>query len=404
MRILLITQYFYPEPGAATNRLLSFARGLAKNGHDVTVLCEFPSYPSGILPRQYRFKLFKTEKFENFQIVRSFVLPTTRFGIISRLLNYASYLISSFLVGLFLKRPHVMIASSPPPTVGLSAAALSFLKMVPLIGDIRDLWPEYAIAIGELKSKIGIISGRLTEKAFYWRCFAFITISEGLKEYLEKKTRGKKIFIVMNGSSIPDMPSHAEKRADCFSRNRINVCYAGVVGLLQPIQDIVDAAQMTMKDPSIVYTIIGDGVKRESLENQVLSRNLSNITFTGALPLNETLDILLRSDVAVVPLLNIEHFKSALPSKFFDYMALGLPIILGVDGEARSILEKYSTGTYYKPGCPQDLIARIRWLQAHPDQARAMGQAGKELVSRSYSRSDLAEKMEKIVSDLMRSE
>jgi len=402
MRILIVTQYFYPEPGAATNRLLSFAKGLATNGHDVTVLCEFPSYPSGVLARQYRFKLFKKESFENFTIVRAFVLPTTRFGIISRLLNYASYLISSFLVGLFLRRPHVMIASSPPPTVGLSAAALSFLKMVPLIGDIRDLWPEYAIAIGELKSKVGIISGRLTERIFYRRCFAFITISEGLKDYLEKKNKGKKIFIVMNGSSIPDMPSYADKRADCFVRNPINVCYAGVVGLLQPIQDIVDAAQITMRDDSISYTIIGDGVKRESLENQVLSKNLSNITFTGALPLTETLDFLLKSDVAVVPLLNIEHFKSALPSKFFDYMALGLPIILGVDGEARSILEKHSTGIYYQPGCSHDLVAKIKWLQSNPDKARAMGMAGKDLVYKSYSRSELAEKMEKIISELIR--
>ena len=115
MRILIVTQYFYPEPGAATNRLLSFARGLARNGHDITVLCEFPSYPSGVLARQYRFKLFKIERFENFRIVRAFILPTTRFGILSRLLNYASYLFSSFVVGLFLRRPHIMIASSPPP-------------------------------------------------------------------------------------------------------------------------------------------------------------------------------------------------------------------------------------------------------------------------------------------------
>ena len=369
-------------------------------GHDVTVLCEFPSYPSGILPRQYRFKLFKKEKFENFRIVRSFVLPTTRFGIISRLFNYASFLISSFIVGLFLRRPQLIIASSPPPTVGLGAAAVSFLKMVPLMGDIRDLWPEYAIAIGELNSKIGILSGRLTEKIFYRRCFAFITISEGLKIYLSKKTHGKDIHIVMNGSSIPDMPSFATRQANCFAEKTINVCYAGVVGLLQPIQDLVDAAQITMPDGTIRYTIVGDGVKRESLENQILSKNLTNIAFTGSLPLSETLELLLGSDIAVVPLLNIEHFKSALPSKFFDYMALGLPIILGVDGEARQILEQYRTGLYYQPGCADDLVDKIRWLQSHPSDARAMGDAGRKLVYNSYSRSELANKMERIVSRL----
>jgi glycosyltransferase involved in cell wall biosynthesis len=403
MKILLMTQYFYPEPGAATNRLLSFARGFARKGHDVTVLCEFPCYPSGILPKQYRFKLLKKERFENFDVIRTFIIPTARFGLISRLLNYASFLASSFLVGLFLKRADVIIASSPPPTVGLSAAALSFLKMVPLVGDIRDLWPEYAIAIGELKSGVAIVSSRVTEFIFYSRCFAFVTISQGLKDYLERKAPGKRVFIVMNGSSIPEQEAYSCKRANCFAGTVTHVCYAGVVGLLQPIQDIVDAAQITLNDRSIIYSVIGDGVKRESLENQLLSKNLDNIIFTGSLPFNETLDRLLQSDIAVVPLLDIEHFKSALPSKFFDYMALGLPIILGVDGEARNILESNQTGVYYKPGSPEDLVDKIKWLQAHAQKARAMGEAGRKLVFESFSRSVLADKMERIVAELIES-
>ena len=401
MKILLMTQYFYPEPSAATNRLLSFARGFANKGHDVTVLCEFPSYPSGILARHHRFKLFEKEKYENFTIVRTFIIPTTRFGVISRLLNYASFLVSSFIIGLFLRRPDVIVGSSPPPTVGLSAALLSIIKFVPLIGDIRDLWPEYAIVIGELTNKFAIWGGRLTEKIFYRRCYAFITISEGLKDYLSKRCPGKSISIVMNGSSIPDSDLYAGKRADCFAGDAVTVCYAGVVGLLQPIQDIVDAAQITSKDKSIRYLIIGDGVKRESLENQLISKNLTNIAFTGGLPFNQTLNYLLKSDIAVVPLLGIEHFKSALPSKFFDYMALGLPIILGVDGEARQILSKNNTGVYYSPGSPEDLVAKIKWLQSHQEEARCMGEAGRNLVFSNFSRSVLADRMESIVSDLI---
>jgi glycosyltransferase involved in cell wall biosynthesis len=401
MKILLMTQYFFPEPGAATNRLLSFARGFAQKGHNVTVLCEFPSYPSGILARHHRFKLFIREKFEDLTIVRTFIIPTTRFGLISRLLNYASFLFSSFVVGTFLGRPDVIIASSPPPTVGVSAALLSLLKMVPLVGDIRDLWPEYAIAIGELNSRLAVWSGLLTEKIFYKRCHAFITISEGLQKYLQNRSPGKMVSIVMNGSSIPDTEAYADRCACCFSNSNIIVCYAGVVGLLQPIQDIVDAAQITSDDNTINYLVIGDGVKRESLENQLLSKNLTNIRFTGALPLHETLNLLLESDVAVVPLLGIEHFKSALPSKFFDYMALGLPIILGVDGEARQILESNKTGVYYRPGCPDDLVEKIRWLQAHPAEAREMGDAGRRLVFDSFARSVLADKMEKIISQLI---
>ena len=397
-----MTQYFYPEPSAATNRLLSFARGFAAKGHTVQVLCEFPNYPSGKLAKHHRYKLFEKEKFENFTIIRTFIIPPTRFGVISRLLNYASFFVSSFLVGLFLERHDVIVASSPPPTVGLSAAILSYIKMVPLVGDIRDLWPEYAIVIGELTNKMAIWGGRLTENIFYKRCFAFVTISEGLKVYLAKKAPGKKISIVMNGSSIPDLEAFSDKQAKCFMNKTVIVCYAGVVGLLQPIQDIVDAAQITLKDNSIRYLVIGDGVKRESLENQLISKNLSNIEFTGSLPFDKTLNYLLQSDMAVVPLLGIEHFKSALPSKFFDYMALGLPIILGVDGEARQILNSHSTGVYYTPGSPEQLVEKIRWLQAHQDDARCMGEAGRKLVFSQFSRSVLADKMEKIISELIK--
>jgi glycosyltransferase involved in cell wall biosynthesis len=205
----------------------------------------------------------------------------------------------------------------------------------------------------------------------------------------------------MNGSSIPDLLEFADKRAKSSSNKIVTVCYAGVVGLLQPIQDIIDAAQITSKDHSIRYLVIGDGVKRESLENQLISKNLNNIAFTGSLPFDRTINYLIQSDMAVVPLLGIEHFKSALPSKFFDYMALGLPIILGVDGEARQILSLHNTGVYYSPGSPEDLVEKIRWLQAHQNEARCMGEAGRNLVFSQFSRSVLADKMENIISELI---
>jgi glycosyltransferase involved in cell wall biosynthesis len=403
MKILLITQYFPPETGAATNRLLSFARGFAVKGHDVTVLSEFPCYPSGKVPEEYRHKLYAKERFENFKVVRTYVIPTGRKGLRSRLLNYVSFMFSSLIVGLFLRRPNVIIVSSPPPTVGASAAIISFLKMVPLIGDLRDLWPDYAIKIGELKNKYAIICGRIVERIFYWRCFAFVTISEGLKSDLEKKISSKEVRIVMNGSSIPDLPAYTNRKADCFSGPIINVCYAGVVGLLQPVQDIVDAAQITRNDKTIKYTIIGSGVKLEELKELARERGLSNIEFTGDLKFNETNELMLTADIAVVPLLDIEEFKGALPSKFFDSMALGLPVILGVDGEARQILEENRTGIYYKPGSSEDLVEKIYWLKAHPEEARYMGEAGRRLVYNSFPRSLQAERMEQIVMELMKS-
>jgi glycosyltransferase involved in cell wall biosynthesis len=402
MKILLMTQYFYPEPGATPNRLISFAREFSRKGHELTVLSEFPCYPTGKLPRQYRFKLFKSEYFENFKIIRTFVLPTARSNIITRLFSYASFFLSSFLASLLLRRPDIIIVSSPPPTVGASAALISKIKGVPLVGDIQDLWPEYAIAIGKLRNRVIIYLCRLTERIFYQNCIAMVTISEGLKDYLAEYTNGKKqIYIIRNGSSFPDDPLFYKKQSRCFSQKTITVCYAGVIGLLQPIQDIIKAAEITLPDKTIRYLIVGDGVNKKRFENQVITKELSNVTFKGVISQDETNRLLLKSDIGIVTLLDIDQFKSALPSKFFDYMAVGLPVILGVDGEARKILETNNTGVYYKPGNPDTLVEKIRYLQDNPDIARSMGCAGRKLVLDEFSRSKLSSEMEELISHLV---
>jgi glycosyltransferase involved in cell wall biosynthesis len=371
--------------------VLSFARLFAEKGHEVTVMCEFPNYPDGKLDKKYKCKLFEIEKFENFRIVRTAVIPSRRTHIIMRLINYASFFVSSFVIGFFLSRPNVIVAFSPPLTVGLSGVFLSIVKSSPLVGDIQDLWPEYAIAIGAIKNRLAVSVFRFIEKVFYWRCATIITIASGLKKYLDNKlSPGKNVFIVHNGSSIPDMPLYSNRIADCFRKAVINVCYAGQIGLPQPVEDIIDAAKLTIDDDSIRYTIVGDGVRRKSLEKEAITRGLTNIVFTGVLSQKETIEIFLKSDLGIVTLLEIEVFKSALPTKFFDYMAAGLPIILGVDGIARDILEEFNTGLYYRPGFPKEMVKKIRWFQANPNQARSMGLAGRNLVFNSFSRSDLA--------------
>lgn len=400
MKVLIVTQYFYPEPGATTNRILSFAREFAQKGHDVTVLCEFPSYPTGVLPKQYRYKLLAREKFENFTVVRSFIISTARTNLFTRLASYLSFATSSFLIALSLKKPDVIIALSPPPTVGFIAAIVSKIKSVPMIGDIQDLWPEYAIATGHLRNRFAISLARFIEHFFYNNCTAMVTISKGVKEYLEAITKGKKpIHIIYNGSSIPDSPDYGEICATPFTRPGISICYAGVIGILQPIEDLVAAAELTREDKTISYNIIGDGVRKEELANLARQKGLENIKFWGALSQAETNSKLKMADIGIVTLLDIEQFKSAIPSKFFDYMAIGLPVILGVDGEAREILENHKTGLFYQSGCPEELVKQVRFLQANPTMAKDMGSSGRKLVISKFRRSQQSTEMEKIITE-----
>jgi glycosyltransferase involved in cell wall biosynthesis len=399
MRILLMTQYFHPEPGAPANRTLSFARGLAKAGHRVSVICEFPCYPSGRLQKDDKYRMYRREPFENFTIYRSLVIPTSRSGLLSRLINYWSFMLSSFVVGLFLQKPDLILASSPPLFVAPSAVLLSILKGVPMVADIRDLWPEDAIMLGHLRNRIGIWGGRLTAWMFYKRAKLLITISPGMKEYLLKLAGNKEVFPITNGSSVPDMKLDEHNNDKKLENGRFTICYSGTLGLMQQVEDMIDAAVATRNDKDIKYLIVGEGVRLKELMARAQGLNLNNMLFTGGVSFLESLRLMKTADAGLVVLSDHEYFSSAIPSKFFDCMALGLPVILGVNGNAREILETNKTGFYYRPGDIRTLVQNIYYLKDNPDIAIACGRNGADLVQRYYRRSILVEKLEKLLRD-----
>jgi len=399
MKIFLMTQNFYPEPGAPTNRLLSFARALAANKHDVTVICEFACYPSGVLEKRDKYRLYRKEIFENFRIVRTWVIPTRRANLISRLANYFSYMISAFFVGLFLKKPNLIIASSPPLFVGPSAVLLSKIFRLPLIADIRDLWPEDAIVLGHLKNPVAIWGGRLTANMLYKNAKLLTTISRGFQEYLSRVTKKDNVHILYNGSSVLDLDIKYE-RVISKNNNKFVVCYSGTLGLGQPVEDIVWAAKNTYTDTSLEYWIIGDGVRRPEIERLVSENKLDNIRIYGGVSVSDSLAIMIKADAAVVALYREEYYKSAIPSKFFDCMALGLPIILGVDGEAREIMDKGNTGIYYEPGNIGELTEAIYRLKENPQLAKLLSMNGKRVVGENYRRITLANKLNELITYL----
>lgn len=399
MHILLMTQYFHPEPGAPANRTLSFARGLAKAGHRVSVICEFPCYPSGKLAKGDKYKLYRREPFENFTIYRTFVIPTSRSGLISRLINYWSFMLSSFAVGVFLKKPDLILASSPPLFVGPSAVLLSLLKQVPMVADIRDLWPEDAIMLGYLRNRIGIWGGRLTAWIFYKRAKLLITISPGMKKRLLKLTGNKEVIPITNGSSVLDIEIDNPDDNRKPEYGPFTVCYSGTLGLMQQVEDMIGAAVATRDDIDIKYLIVGEGVRLKELIAAAKSRNLNNISFAGGVSFLESLLLMKTADVGLVVLSHHEYFESAIPSKFFDCMALGLPVILGVNGDARKILETNKTGLYYRPGDIKTLVQNIYYLKDDPDIAAEYGRNGVNLVRQHYRRSILVENLERLLRD-----
>jgi len=397
-----MTQNFYPEPGAPTNRTLALARGMALAGHDVTVICEFPCYPTGILEKKDRCKIFRKERFENIKIVRTFVIPTSRSNLFSRLSNYFSYMISSFLIALFLKKPDLIIASSPPLFVGPSAVALSKLKKVPLVADIRDLWPEDAVEIGQLKNPMAIWAGRSTSNSLYQNAVFITTISNGFKDHIQNITGKNNVYILYNGSSVPELNFQISSPHPDIDSKFI-VCYSGTIGLGQPVEDIISVADKTREFDDIEYWIIGEGVRRAALENMALNLNLANIKFFGGVAFIESLVLMSKTHAAIVALYNRKYYKSAIPSKFFDCMALGLPVILGVDGEARKIMEDNNTGLFYESGNIDDLKSKILMLKNKPEMRIQLGSNGKMLVGSKFKRLQLVRQLNSLITEYFES-
>ena len=314
-----------------------------------------------------------------------------------RLVNYFSFMFSAFIIGLFLRRPDLIFISSPPLFAGPAAVWLSLIKRTPLALDARDIWPEEAIMMGELKNRFAIFGGRLTAQLLYRNSRLIIAPTEGLNVRLKNMAPGKEVITVFNGSSFPDInPTYV--RVYRRQHEEMTVCYSGVLGLHKPIEDIINAAEATADDQEISYLIVGEGVRRISLLMKVAEKGLHNIHFTGGVSIEKAFEYMMQSDVGISPLVVTEIFKGAIPAKMFDYMALGLPIISGVDGEARELLERNETGLFYRSGDWQDLRDKILFLKNNPDEARRLGENGRKLVSEKFRRSQQALQLEAILS------
>ena len=205
MNILYITQYFYPEVGATQNRALEMASYLVKSGHEVTILTEFPNHPSGIIPKRYRFKLFERERYKGIEVIRSFVKASPNKDFVNRILFYLSFMISSIIAGMKLKnrRYDIVYATSPPLFVGLSGYIISRLKKIKFVFEVRDLWPESAVVMGELKNKKAIQLSEWIERICYKNASRIVVVTKGIHDHLtQKDIDPDRLWIVPNGANV----------------------------------------------------------------------------------------------------------------------------------------------------------------------------------------------------------
>lgn len=386
MRVLLISQYFPPETGATSNRMISIAKGLRQAGHEVHVIAEKPNHPEGIIREGYRGSAFEERYYEGIPVTYTWVYTRPEKNFLKRIAFYTSFMGMAVIAAMRRKGPFdVVFASSPPLFVGVAGWLAARLTDAQFVFDVRDTWPEVAVAMGALTNPLAISAAEGLERFIYNRADGITAVTDSFCEHISGRVDGDPpIRRVMNGT-VPEIfncdDQRAKKREELGVQDKFVVLYAGNHGLAQGLPHIVEAAASMPSETDVEFVMVGSGPVKSKLVDAAHRQSLDTIQFVDRVPLEEAAAYMAAADALLVPLEDHKIYKQFIPSKLFDSMAAGKPVLLSVDGEARTILDKADAGLYYPPENANKLTEHVEWLAAHPSEAQAMGERG-----RAYAR------------------
>ncbi len=410
MKILYLSQYFSPEMGAPAARAAELSRHWARDGHEVTVLTGFPNHPTGVVPPEYRSKfrrLVMREQVDGVSVVRTWLLPFPNRKAHERMLNYSSFCLSAASTGLFLSRPAVVIASSPQLLVGLSGWWVAHWKRVPFVFEVRDLWPESLAAVGMgdpeslLYRSLGNVAGFL-----YRRSDRVVVVTPAFQDHLVEHWRlpREKISVVQNGVETDLFSPQASSglRKELGAEGKFVVCYIGTMGMAHGLDTLVEtAARLQGSKPEILFLLVGEGADKARIVALARARGLTNLRFVDQQPRHRIPAYICASDACLVLLKKTELFKTVIPTKMLEFMACARPVILGVDGQARKILEEAQAGIFVEPENAVDLMQAITRLVADPGWCELLGRNGRRHILQHYSRQQTAKDYIEVLESLI---
>jgi colanic acid biosynthesis glycosyl transferase WcaI len=401
LKILYVSQYFPPEMGAPAARAVELARHWVRLGHDVTVLTGFPNHPTGFVPPEWRPRLRQwvyRETVDGIKVVRTWLLPYPNRKAYERMLNYSSFCVSAALRGLRIERPEVVIATSPQLLVGPAGWWIAHWKRVPFVFEVRDLWPESLAAVGVgqenslLHRALAAIAGFL-----YRHSQKIVVVTPAFKEHLIRiwKVPAEKIAIVENGVETDLFwPENMEPalRKQLGLQGRFVACYVGTMGLAHGLDTLIEAAsrlQATL--PSAVFLLVGEGADKERVRGLAETRGLKNLLVVDQQPRERIPAFINASDVCLVLLKKTELFKTVIPTKMLEFLSCAKPIIVGVDGQARQLVEDARGGIVIEPENAAALAAAMVQLANAPGEREIMGKSGRAYILAKCSRQSTAE-------------
>ena len=399
LNILFITDNFPPEVNAPATRTYEHARRWVKQGSVVKVITCAPNFPQGRLYPGYKNKFYQIENMDGITVIRVWSYMSSNKGFFLRILDYISFAFSAFLAGLF-KPCDVIVATSPQFFTTMAAYSLSLIKRKPWFFEVRDLWPESIRSVGAMDkdSKILDIFERI-ELFLYRKAKRVIVVTEAFKKNLiQRKIPCEKIDVIPNGCNselfFPRETDHVLKR-DLGMGGKIVFGYIGTHGMAHGLDFIIHSFKK-LDIQKYALLLVGDGAEKKSLKNLVEKEKINGVHFLPPIPKAEVPCYISICDICLVPLIKSSTFRSVIPSKIFEIAAMEKPILLGVDGQARQIVEKYGCGIFFEPENEQSLLNSIDRIQ--DEQIQTSVKSGCKALVRDYNRDSLADRMLNVLS------
>jgi colanic acid biosynthesis glycosyl transferase WcaI len=371
LKILFLTENFPPETNAAATRVYERAVYWQKSGHKVTVITCAPNFPQGVLFEGYQNYWCQTEDMFGIKVVRVKTYIAANRGVVRRSLDFLSFGVMGFFIGLFQSRPDIVAATSPQFFAAVAGWAIAACRRLPFVFELGDLWPTSIAAVGAIKMGLLLSVFEKFELFLYRRAARVATLTHAFKKNLTRRgIEESKIDVVLNGVDLPRYaPQVRDKKLakKWLLQDKFVIGYVGTHGMAHGLNNILDAAEKLQKNKKIMFLLVGAGAERDRLVEDAKNRSLSNVVFMPIQPKKEMPAVWSLCDVALVHLKDNPAFGEVIPSKIFEAMAMGLPILIVIpDGEACKIIEENAAGIWVPPGNPNALVGAIQKLSSDP--------------------------------------
>ena len=401
MRVLLFTQYFRPEITAGAMRTDAFVDGLIARGHEVEVVCEVPSHPQGVIDPAFRGRsVFRSEE-GGARVRRVWVYARPTKTAASRIANYASYAVMAAAVGFRGPRPDVVLASSPPLPVGSAAAAVARRFGVPWVLDVRDLWPDIAVVLGQLPEGPPLEAARRLERGLYRSASRITAVTEPFKSHIEANGGEGKVSVIYNGTgpTYLDVEGTERDRSELgIPADRFVLAYAGNLGIAQGLEAAVEAAGSLGDDFQLL--LVGEGPRRAALEEMAARLPAGRVQFRDLVPPEVAARIMRACDALLVPLAANPELRAYVPSKLFDNCAIGRPVIVATGGEPERLVLESDAAICVPPEDPGALTVAIRGLRDDQRRSRELSERA-VAFARDHVRDRGVEELERILLDVL---